>query len=482
MRYNTWWDWISGEKLKETVGKASADGKTQPPQIYPLEINPVLWITAKHSEALWGEVPDDSSGMVTFEYRKPDKTKDKRSEEISDAINHIWYQNHPKEILARGGFHSQYLGGAAYRVVQDNSKKYNVRIDNIIPDYFLPVFDSSDPWNLLESWVVNYISREEAQANYGMDVPTGIQRLVLSEHWTKDYYEILVNGEVPKSILGDSSIPNAGENPIGKVPYVYIPHYVRATTQYGISHVPSIEKMIYEVNTRMADAGDYIQENSGGDYVIRNSTSQRAVTLPNGKQAINIGVRQPGMDNPELDRLQTSAINGDIHLKLPYQIMDLIQRDGSVPDIAWGKDEGSQRSGISQAFKMMPLVSHIRRERMMWTEAFKQLNELILLWTDALETFRASEEAANDYLCFTQWEAITPRDRLEVVNEVVTRRGAGLISRRRALEMLNTGEDIDEELALIKADEEAAQAQSMNQTPVLGSQTSANAISREANA
>jgi len=471
---------MTGEKLKETSGKDSADGKTKAQALFPLEINPLFWTAQKHSEVLWGEVPDDANAPVTFDYKKSNKRRDKLSETISDTINHVWYQSRAKEILSRGGFISQFLGGSVYRIVPDESKKYGIRINYIVPDFFLPVFDSVDPWNLLESWTVYYISKEEAQAYYGVDAGVGNMRYVLSEHWTKDYYEILINGESPKAIMGDYEKPNSGPNLIGMVPNVYIPHYVRTTSLYGWSHVPNMIQMIKELNSRVADAGDYVRENSGGDYVLKNSSQPKLVTLPNGKQGINLGMTQPGMDAPELTRMQTAALNGDMHLKLPQQIMGYIQQESAIPDIAWGVDGGSQRSAISLAFRMWPLTSHIRKEREMWAEGFKQINDISFRWMEALGTFNSTQEMRDDHLCFVNWKPMTPRDRLDLVNEVVTRLGAHAISRKHAIELLGQGEDVQEELEEIEKDMEAESKNAIKPTNN-AAQASANVISRIAN-
>jgi len=183
-------------------------------------------------------------------------------------------------------------------------------------------------------------------------------------------------------------------------------------------------------------------------------------------------------------RMQTSSVNGDIHQKLPRQIMEMIQRDGATPNITWGEDEGSQRSAITLAFKMWPLTSHIRKERAMWAEGFRQLNDIIVRWLGVLKTNNLPENAA-DYLSFTKWEPMTPRDRLDLVNEVVTLYSVHLLSQKRAVQLLNRGEDVAEELAEIKKDMEEAQKSLGNSqgspAGAIISNGAANSISQQAN-
>jgi len=449
--YGESWKWISGEALRAVEGN---DPKTAIKK-YPLEVNPVQWIAQKHSEILWGEVPDEANSPVTFEYRADNKTRPASLEDQTDILNRVWYDSYPKDMLSRAGYLGQFLAGSVLKIARSEQARYGIRIESVLPDFFLPIFDSGNPWDLLESFTCYYISPEEAQSNYGISVASNLDRVVYTEHWTRYKYEILVDGKTPTRMFGVEDYESAGENQIGSVPFVYIPHYIRTGSNYGYSHVPTLAPLIYEYNSRLADAGDYVRENSYGDYVLKNTvTAPKAITLPNGKQGIDIGKAQMGSTHdPELGKLQTSNVQGNIHLELPRQLMEAIQRDGAVPNIAWGQDEGSQRSAITLAFKMWPLTSHIRRERAMWTEGFKQVNSLVLKTLIDLGNTKLTEDALND-LCFTKWEPMTPRDRLDLVNEIATLLPVKGISRKRAVQLLNRGEDITEEINEIKSDME----------------------------
>jgi hypothetical protein len=168
----------------------------------------------------------------------------------------------------------------------------------------------------------------------------------------------------------------------------------------------------------------------------------------------------PGSDPPEMGRMDTPTTSGSIHSELPKSLMDLILKEGSVPAVAFGEDQGSQRSAMTLAFRMWPLTSHIRRERAMWTEGFKRVNALIVKLAVANKLL---PQEALKLLPVVKWYSITPRDRLDLVNEMVLRKQAGLISTKHALIMLGQGEDLDDEIAEIEKDQKAAADLAMQQ-------------------
>lgn len=463
--YTEWWKWITGEALGATDPSAAKSPDGSYPLLYPLGINPIWWICDRHASSLFGEVPDDADGMVDFTYKTPDGENSDVADDASDFVSTVWEESHAKEIQRKGAFLSQFLGGCIYRVQwapEDPLLSYGIRVQHIVPDYVLLIPDANDPWRIYEAWMMYWISPQEARSKYGITVdPTGMAtpRVLYTEHWTQKRYEIIVNGQIP-FYKGTNDMVMSGDNPFGEIPFVYIPHYVRTNGFYGYSHVPSLVGLTKEVNSRVADVGDFVQDNSDSMYWGRNLTgSFKARKLPNQKDLVDIGMTPPGADPPEIDRINTPSNSGTVHTTLPEMLETYMQMDGSTPDVALGKDKGaSQRSALTLAFRMWPLTSHIHSERAFWAEGLKSINRLILKLAMAKGLGEISPEMLK-MRCKTEWFPITPRDRKEIVDEAVLRKGSGIISTRRAVEMLAQGEDIEEELRLI--DEDAKKASDM---------------------
>lgn len=490
-RYMEWWPWITGEAINEldkTVKTSSGDY----PEKYPLKLNPIQWVVQKHSEILWGETPDNASSLVTFNFRKMDKTTDEMCEKVSDFINLVWTENNGAELQSRGGFHSQFLGGCVYKVAWDPTNERlqtRIRLEEIPVDVFIPIPDGSNPWVLLECYIMKYISPEDAYAKFGIRPIEGTYQVLYVEHWTRDKYEILVDGKIPTMNVKGVDIVQSGPNPWGRPPFVYIPHYTRPSGFYGISHVSSLVGLTKELNARSADMGDLVQTQSGNFRWIRNSTRQKAVDLPDGTQIIDIGQRIPGGADPETGLVEPPKVTGAAHEQLLDDLLGYTKWDSAVPGVAWGEDEGSQRSAMTLAFRMYPLTSHIKRERNMFTIGLNEINRLILELAAAKipdmrllgKDFGITEEALNLFPVI-KWYPMTPRDRLDLVNEVTVRKSVGLISRKRALEMFSDGEDIIEEMKLIEEDmkQEQELAVKAKQAEAQVGATAAKATTKEA--
>lgn len=65
-----------------------------------------------------------------------------------------------------------------------------------------------------------------------------------------------------------------------------------------------------------------------------------------------------------------------------------------------------------------------------------------------------------------EWPEMLPQDRLELVNEMVQRRSASLVSLRTAVKSFGDYEDLDEELEAIKEEQQEAREAMMAQTAV----------------
>jgi len=151
--------------------------------------------------------------------------------------------------------------------------------------------------------------------------------------------------------------------------------------------------------------------------------------------------------------------------------MDQMRRDAFVPAVADGEDEGSQRSALTLAFRMWPLTSHIRAERHYWTEGLNILAELALTVLAVKNPTRTNSKDIDEgiskiglqhlgHIKRQEWAPILPRDRAELVNELVMRAGAGHISLEEALTQYGDIENVQEELERI--DGEARERQANN--------------------
>jgi hypothetical protein len=128
----------------------------------------------------------------------------------------------------------------------------------------------------------------------------------------------------------------------------------------------------------------------------------------------------------------------------------------AIPPVAVGEDEGSQRSSLTLITRMFPVKSHILTERWIWTPAFERLNRMALQMAILKQVGKLDGLDVSKISVVPSWAPMLPRDRTELVNELIQRAGAGHIHPMDALEKyedIPTGE-IEETFKRIQQFEE----------------------------
>jgi len=464
------WDFFSGKVWEETSSAGIKDGKQA--EKYPLHINPIRTFALKHAYVLFGEVSDGAVNLVRSRIlpKKNEVVAKEVAHEAEEALERVWYENNGRSLLTENGLLSQFLGGCVFKVSWRPDLVLlpsGVSIERIIPDYFVGVPDGSDMWNLREAWTAQPVSTEEAKTLYNVDVSehlvTGPEnQALLLEHWTRDSYRVSIEGKVARVRMPNGELQNLeGNNPIGVVPFVVIPHE-RAGDLFGLSLVDSAKALSREYNARMADAGDALREEARVRYVLKNSSQTvRHRQLEPGILVHDLGVAPPNSDPPSLDLLASPRISSEMN-NFNAAVLAQLRRDCFVPPVADGEDEGSQRSALTLAFRMWPLTSHVRAERNYWSEGLNLVNEMILMILDAKNPMRVSTDGVDTsllkinqthlgHLKRQEWAPMIPRDREALVNELILRSGANHISLESALGSYGDIDDIQEEIKRIVA-------------------------------
>jgi hypothetical protein len=454
--YRKWWRWYTGEELRRVDGNARTDNG-DPAYVFPLHVNPFKWITSKHVSALFGDVPDQNDCLVRISFLNRSGTKDKDCEYASDVINTIWEESNGREIQLEAATVSQFLGGCYFipRWEPLNPKlTYGMRFQMVLPDFIVPIFSPADHWTLEEAWLMYFITVDEAKSRYGVDVKGVGGKVIYAEHWTKDMYEIQIGGQVPTMKVGDVEMTMRRENPFGFVPVVYIPHPPRVGTYYGMGHVDDVSGLVEELNRRLSDIGDFIDEVSHRMLVMRNVNSKVSEQKITPRySSINLGSGSAiaaGKGEPEIYQLTMEA-TGAAQEQFISLLLDMIDRSANLSGVAHGMDEGSQRSGVTLATRMWPLAAHAKDERTMWTTGLRELHRMALKML-AVKGTAGITEAHTKLKPQVGWYSMLPLDREALVNEMVQRFSMNLVSREQAVRMMHDGSDVTEEMARIARD------------------------------
>jgi hypothetical protein len=453
-KYTEAGNWYSGTALDETKVR---DGKTV--EIYPVKINPIKAGVQKHTFALFGEVEEDDRPMVSPKVVFHDDAQKKLAEEAEDALLQMWFESNGRAIQWENGALSQVYGGCVFKLDYDPNDPLSnspVKVSNPHPKYFVGRPDSSDMFRLREAWIVRPISLEEAIENgYSpTNDPLGEDQVPwLIEHWTNSEYKAQVNDQPVKRQTADGEWRGvSGANPYGFVPVQYIPH-IRVEGFYGENFFDVVKGVIKELNLRVADYGDAVNVDSHSYMGMKHVTGAAdVVRLAPGLNAINLP-SMPGITgneaSPDLWELRKASASEAMG-KLTEALYDQYRRDAFVPKVSDGEDEGSQRSGLTLAMRMLSLLWHTQSERVFWTAALNNINRMALRMLAIKEPRKTGITIKHATLRIKQdWSPVLPRDREMLVNEVVARAGVKLGSPETLLEILGDVQDVDDEIKRI---------------------------------
>jgi hypothetical protein len=220
----------------------------------------------------------------------------------------------------------------------------------------------------------------------------------------------------------------------------------------------------------MSDIGDAIRKSVHRNRYVRNlQNNPQKITLADGVDAINLGMESPVAKHPPEVTSEEPPQMGEHYLNFVDKLWIQTMREGNLGDIAFGEDEGSQRSALTLAFRMYPSTSHARMERANWGDGIATIARFILrmvyvaqndkhmsklVETDLIG--KVPERFERLYQYAADWLPMIPRDREAVVNELILRKQARLISTRKALQDFGDVRNIEDELKAIQEDMEFA--------------------------
>lgn len=429
-RYHEYWRHWTGERWQEPVPNLK-DENGNPVLRYPLQINKLATIAKKHAAAVIGEVSDNSPTAIPARIRpKPnpaneeyDESALKEAKTLEYFINDVWDDNGGKALQSEAVLLSQFLGGIVLKVgwqPDDLDLEYGIRLEIVLPDFFMPVWDTGKPHELLEAWVVWRVPAREAYLKYGFNLKEGVRDPLYIEHWTRDEINITIGGNPVEYIVNGvrfryDHVPN----PFGFVPFVYIPRK-RAGGYFGISLVEDIKGLEEELNGRLADLGDIVNDVAQRDLVAVDLPNRSITTidLGKGRKALYLGTTAPGMEKPTLTAVDPPKLPEGLS-DLPTRIEKEIEHQASTPAITYGEDQGSQRSGQTLNVRFWSLTSEAQSQRYNWDVAMKRLNKMICKIAVVKGVGGISEKMMQGKHWRNAWSPMLPKDREQLLNEGV---------------------------------------------------------------
>lgn len=446
--YKAWESHFDGTWLQEPISDTNDNPK------YPLRYDPCILPIMMHVSFLYGEVPDGASSLVQPHVeiwrdgkKMLDETSLNQADHMTSYLRTVWDQNSARSKQMDMALDSQVYGGAVVGCFFNPSMKldgkYPIEIVRFEPPEFFPVWGARDYDNLIGVEIAYGISRIQAE-EYGVELESNVG--LYREMWNRREYEITIDDEVIE-IYGRKA---RGRPPGGIIPFVYIPHPPRVG-YYGRSLLHNMMAMAKEVNSRLVDTGDIVSEIAANIAAIRDAKDPRIRKLSGVKAVIDLGSSQgdrvPSIMYPNTNAGK-SVSDADQYVR---NLLDTLREEMYCSPVIFGRDEGSQRSAATLALRAIPLVSHIRSERALYTEGMSRLNKKILTISAEKGVGDITEEMAVNARVRSNWAPMMPRDVAQEITLLLDRVNAKVLSPETAIEKMGDILDIPGEIDKIRS-------------------------------
>lgn len=469
-----WWDWFTGAKLQER--KRDRTDPTKEALLYPLQINPINLSCALHSYALAGDVPDTSEPLVAVIVDSEDKDLAERARKLLLRVDN---ENHTRTSLADAFLSIQALGAIVLKIGWDGFgnpfRPTGLRYEYYDPRDVWCHTDGSDYWNLTEAWIRQVVTKEDA-ARMGVTIERETGEYI--EYWDRERYWIRIDGKIAKDQAG----PLDRAHNWGFVPLIYVPH-MRANGFHGLSLVPGGVGLTIELNSRLADIGDAMTVGVNDLTALVNVRPGFPIVkeIKGGHKYLDLGRATMSSDpEPKLMRPPTPELP-TYSMDFVSLLIESVRISQLTPEVTFGKEEGTQRSGATLHNRFWPFLSHISSERSYWTEALN-LRSRMALAILAKQKRGISLDELSELEFRQEWAPMVPLDRAQLVQELMQRWQAGAISLELLLEKFGDIPNLEEEIERItrlKDEEMARQQQLMQSEAALKQQTAAKSKPKE---
>lgn len=468
--YNQWWAHYKGYTLNK-----KANGL----DVYPVKLNVVRPAVINHAALLLGQFTDR---IVRFGVSNAYGVDEALGKDITRDLNLMWHVNSGDMLLLEQALYQQIFGGMYWNVAwTPTRKRWPIRYFSVDPRACFPVWDGNDYNRLVAIDVIHQVPRPTAQARYRVKLPLTAERefVTVREHWDENEYEITVDGEIGR---WPDQATMSGKNPfydpvlgVRVIPYIYAPR-IRVGDFEGESLVPGLVGGMKELNNNLAHLNEGLADAMHQQPWVK-GRAKGAQGLDQPRNAwVDLGMGQPGSNiQPEVGRLEGADLTEPMINLVADKLPELIREHTNMPNVGYGRTDASVRSALTLHYMMWPAINVGQHYRLNASLALKQIGYLTYVMALSKRAigeslngvqsigFAASEEAIEAILVGhkTHWPAMLPQDRSELVNEMVQRISAQIISRETAVRRLDGADELAEEMKRIEDDIAAQQEQQM---------------------
>lgn len=431
-RYGGYQYYYSGDVLRQLADpKRPEDSELK----YPLKINLCREWADMLASYVWGQWNENIVGFTVRRKLQESgdvaEVEEKRCKSMENVLLDQWKLSGNNAHGDGAATDMMVYGGTVIKTRWDN-KAREVADDWMSPDIFMPRWHPTNVNQLLEAILAYVISRVDARDIYNLtdtQYKSLPEEVLVWERWTDKEFQLHVE---------DIKLRDNPKNPYGWIPFTYIPRRRSKADLYGYFGLSTLEDTMAlqnEVNARTADIGDGVAYASHPIRVVVNYTG--AEDLEVGPDALwNLGFGFGGRE-PKATSLDTKT-NYKEAMDFVKDVEHMGRGVAHLPSIAFGEDEGSQRSGTTLLIRFLPLTQEIRRTRLYLEDGLRRraMAALRLAARNGVDGVQYEEDDLGGRVVNVNFAPILPKDVSEKVEEWSVRISGGFGTPEEAYEDL----------------------------------------------
>jgi hypothetical protein len=336
-----------------------------------------------------------------------------RARRAEEAIYKEYEANNLEQLDFETEIDAAILGDGCFKVTWDSrEKRVRVSAPDVQGIYVWWLGDDiTRVWRIASRY---QLSSDEVSVLYGVKSRRPRGQSTVVEVWTDRKFELWI----------DDGLLERKANPYGFIPFLIFPNLREPKKFWGVSDIPTLIEPARELNRALSQLS-LILELSGNPIAV----------LENIENAEDIAVR-PGAvwEIPEQARAYLLDLLQGGWVKLHVDYIDLLYRTlhdlSESPRTAFG-DNQRGLSGIALEMELHPLLQKVKRKRLIRTAVYRQRNDMILKILGKM-----TGESFGNYRSRIIWGTILPQDRDRMVRDEEILVGAGIHSRRTAMDEL----------------------------------------------
>lgn len=341
------------------------------------------------------------------------------------------------------------------------------------PTTVYPIWSSREPGELEMVLVAYQMNVNKANAVFGLGIPTSGGRLARGQDsgryrevadrwydssrtmvWVEEFWwreqRFDYEGNVTESAVAcvkrvtDRIVETAVYPDWQKLPWVYWEN-TDERDAYGWSDIANVIDINDEFNRRLSQEGDIIGMYSAPRFQLLNSFAGRDVEMPGPFELISL------QDAERIEQILTriDTFPTQQHFNI---LTDLLHRVSGLPPIVWGLIANAQTSGRALSASWKATEARLAPKLMRNERSYGDYLDLGLQYARVYDWKGARElyvDAAGDPFRDFRWEfpPMEPRDFMEVTQNEITKRDAGMTTTLKAIRAMGdeAAEDTYEE-------------------------------------